>query len=118
MKNLYLCLAVLGFIAPNVFVAIESIETGNILLYTNPVATINGMFANHISSAFIVDLLFIVMVFFIWSYGDAKKNGIKHIGVIWVLTLLFGIAGTFPLYLYLKTRKSHKHELDSENKAT
>ena len=38
-----------------------------------------------------------VLVFFIWSYIDAKKHGIKNIRVIWILTLLFGIAGAFPL---------------------
>ena len=77
MKNLYLVLTILGFIAPNIFVAMETIETGNVLLYANPLATMQGMFANHISTAFIVDLLFIVLVFFIWSYIDAKKHGIK-----------------------------------------
>lgn len=108
MKNLYLVLAILGFIAPNIFVAMESMNTGNVMLYANPMATVKGMFANHISTAFIVDLLFIVFVFFIWSYLDAKKHGIKHIRVIWILTLLFGIAGAFPLYLYLKERKYSK----------
>ena len=105
MKNLYLVLTIFGFIAPNIFVAMETIETGNVLLYANPLATMQGMFANHISTAFIVDLLFIVLVFFIWSYIDAKKHGIKNIRVIWILTRLFGIAGAFPLYLYLKERK-------------
>lgn len=108
MKNLYLVLTILGFIAPNIFVTMVSIETGNVLLYANPIATVQGMFANHISTAFIVDLLFVVMVFFVWSYIDAKKHGIKHIRIIWILTLLFGIAGTFPLYLYLKERKYSK----------
>ena len=64
MKNTYLILAILGFIAPSVLVLLESVETGNILLYTNPLATINGMFANRISSIFMIDLLFAVVVFF------------------------------------------------------
>jgi hypothetical protein len=33
MKNLYLLLAVIGFIVPNIFVAIESVETGNVLFW-------------------------------------------------------------------------------------
>ncbi|MEQ8425560.1 MAG: DUF2834 domain-containing protein, partial [Cyclobacteriaceae bacterium] len=64
MKKLFLILAIVGFIAPNIFVMIVSVETGNILLWLHPGATIRGMFANNISSAFIVDLLFVVMVFF------------------------------------------------------
>ena len=104
MKSLYLILAIIGFIAPNILVAMESIETGNILLYTNPIATVEGMFANRISSIFLIDLLFTVVVFFIWTYMDGRKAGVKNIGIVWVLTLLFGLAGGFPLYLYLKEK--------------
>ncbi|MBT8299517.1 MAG: DUF2834 domain-containing protein [Maribacter sp.] len=104
MRKGYLFLAVIGFIAPNIFVFLETIETGNILFYTNPMATINGMFANTISTAFMVDLLFVVLVFFIWSYHEAKKHGIKRVWLIWILALLFGIAGAFPLFLYLREK--------------
>ena len=103
-KTLYLFLAIIGFIAPTVLVLTESIETGNILLYTNPLATIAGMLANRISTIFIIDLLFAVLVFFIWTYIDGKKYGINRLGLVWLLTLLFGLAGGFPLYLYLKEK--------------
>ncbi len=104
MKNLYLILAIIGFITPSILVAIESLETGNILLYMNPMATIEGMFANRISTIFMIDLLFTVLVFFVWTYFDGKKAGVKNLGVVWVLTLLLGLAGGFPFYLYLKER--------------
>lgn len=104
MKNLYLLLTIIGFIAPSILVTIESVESGNILLYTNPIATIEGMFANRISTIFMIDLLFTVIVFFIWTYVDSKKSGIKNIGLIWILTMLFGLAGGFPLYLYMKEK--------------
>ena len=60
MRKVYLTLAILGFILPTVFVAIESIETGNILLYADPMATLNGMLANRISFIFAIDLFFAV----------------------------------------------------------
>jgi hypothetical protein len=104
MKNLYLILALIGFIAPNIYVAMVSIETGNILLWLDPTATLNGMFGNDISTAFILDLLVVVFVFFIWSYYEAKKYTIKNVWIIWVLTMLFGLAGTFPLFLYLREK--------------
>ena len=72
MKKIYLVLSIIGFLLPNIFVAMESIETGNILLYANPAATIQGMFANRISSIFMIDLLLAVIVFFIWSYQESK----------------------------------------------
>jgi hypothetical protein len=84
-----------------------SVETGNILLLLNPSATLAGMFANRISAAFIVDLLVVVLVFFIWSYTEAKRYNLKNIWIIWMLTILFGMAGTFPLFNYLIERKRH-----------
>lgn len=105
MKNLYLLLAIIGFIVPNIWVMQESIDTGNILLWLHPAATLEGMFANRISTAFIVDLLIVVWIFFIWSYFQAKQAGVKNVWIIWVLTLLFGMAGPFPLFLYIVERK-------------
>lgn len=104
MKRLYLILSIIGFLAPTFLVIMESIETGNILLYTQPLATIEGMFANRIASIFMIDLLVTVMVFFVWSYREAKTYQIKYLGVCWVLTMLLGLGGGFPLFLYLKTK--------------
>ncbi|MFK8010247.1 MAG: DUF2834 domain-containing protein [Saprospiraceae bacterium] len=59
---------------PNYFVLLESVETGNIMLYGNIPATFKGMFANRISTIFIIDLLFGVLVFLLWSYHEAKKK--------------------------------------------
>jgi len=104
MKKIYLTLAIIGFISPSILVSMESLETGNILLYANPIATIEGMFANRISTIFMIDLLFAVFVFFIWSYSEKKKYGIKNVGIVWLLTMLLGLAGGFPLFLYLKEK--------------
>jgi hypothetical protein len=105
MKNTYLILAILGFILPNIPVAIESYETGNVLFWLDPEATWNGMFGNAISSAFIIDLLVAVLVFFIWTYAESKKYGIKNVWLYWVITMLFGLGGTLPLFLYIREKK-------------
>lgn len=104
MKKLYLLLAVVGFILPTILVVIESSETGNILLYANPLKTIEGMFANRISTIFMIDILFAVLVFFIWSYLESKAKKIKGLYIVWVLTMLLGLAGAFPLFLYLREK--------------
>ena len=116
MKKLYLTLSIIGFLAPSVLVALESVETGNILLYTNPIATIEGMFSNRISTIFMIDLLFAVVVFFVWSYVDSKRIGVKGIGLVWVLTILLGLAGGFPLYLYLKEKSIVDNKRNSSDK--
>ncbi len=106
MKKTYLILAIIGFILPNIWVMKVTFETGNILFYGNPVVTTYQAFANDISTAFMADLLFAVLVFMVWSYQEARKFGMKKIGVYWVITFLFGIAGSFPLFLYFREKHS------------
>lgn len=112
MKQLYLILAILGFIAPSILVIMESIDTGNILLFTDPVATTQGMFANRISSIFMIDLLFVLLVFFIWTYHESKKLNIDGLWKIWGLTMLLGLAGGFPLFLYQRELAKDKVNKD------
>lgn len=109
MKRIYLLLALIGFILPNILVFAESLETGNILLYAHPLATLEGMFANRISSVFMIDLLFTVAVFFLWSFQEAKSKGIEKYWISWICTLLFGLAGGFPLFLYQRESQLSRH---------
>ena len=111
MKSTYLVLAILGFIAPNILVLMESMETGNILLYADIAATISSMFANRISTIFSIDLLVAVMVFFVWSFYDSKELNLKNTWQVWLLTMLFGLAGAFPYYLY---RREQAKEVSSQ----
>ena len=104
MKNLYLFLAIVGFITPSVLVFYESIETGNILFWLDPQATLNGMFGNRIAAAFVTDLLCVVLAALIWIIMESKKLGMKNSWVYVVLTLLFGLAGPLPLFLYQREK--------------
>lgn len=104
MKNLYLILAIVGFIAPNILVFNESVETGNILLWLDPAATMNGMFGNRIAAAFVTDLLFVVLAGLIWIVVESRKLGMKNSWLYVVLTLLFGLAGPLPLFLYQREK--------------
>jgi hypothetical protein len=108
MKKIYLILTIIGTILPNVFVVSESITSGNYLLYAHPIDTFNGMFASNISSAFITDLLFVVFLFLIWSYKEAKLHHMKNIYLIWIYTFAFGIAGGLPLFLYFREREKNR----------
>ena len=105
MKKKFLFLTILGTVLPNIFVLRESLQSGNILLYAKPVDTFKAMFASNISSAFIIDLLFIVMLFMVWSYMESKRLGIKNIVFIWIYTFALGIAGGLPLFLYFRQKK-------------
>jgi phosphate/sulfate permease len=110
MKRTYLILAIIGFIVPNIFVMMETVETGNILLWLDAKSTFEAVFLNNITTAFITDLLFVVLVFFVWTYRQALRYRMKNIYIIWIVTLLFGMAGAFPLFLYMReiARKKRK----------
>ncbi len=101
---MYLILTVIGTILPNIFVLKETFTSGNIMLYSRPIDTFQSMFATNISSAFITDLLFIVVLFLIWSYRESRKHNIKNTWLVWLYTFAFGIAGGLPLFLYWKER--------------
>jgi hypothetical protein len=105
VKRLYAVLTVIGYVASNWFVVRESAESGNILLWTHPLDTMAGMFANRIATAFAIDLLLTALVASIWFYSEGKRLGMRRIWVYWVLTLTFGLAGTLPLFLYKRQRR-------------
>lgn len=102
MKRIYLILAIIGFVAPNILVLAETLDNGNILLWTDLGATFSGMFDNRISTIFMIDLLFAVLVFFIWTFNESRIIGTKKMWTTWLLTLLFGLAGGLPLFLYFR----------------
>lgn len=104
MRSLYALLAVAGFIVPNVLVFQESVETGNILLWLDPAATLGGMFGNRITAAFVTDLLCVVLVALVWIVIESKRLNMKNSWVYIVLTLLFGLAGPLPLFLYQREK--------------
>lgn len=104
MRSLYALLAVAGFIVPNVLVFQESVETGNILLWLDPAATLSGMFGNRIAAAFVTDLLCVVLVALVWIVVESKRLNMKNSWIYIVLTLLFGLAGPLPLFLYQREK--------------
>ncbi|MBI1305981.1 MAG: DUF2834 domain-containing protein [Bacteroidetes bacterium] len=108
MKKIYLILAIIGFVLPNIFVIRESLLTGNVLLWLDPKSTIKYMFANNVNSTFSIDLLYVVMIFFIWTYQQSVRYRINNVWIVWLTTGLFGLVGSFPLFLYLRDDKRKK----------
>ena len=104
MKAFYLVAAIGGYAAANFLVVLESIQAGNILLWTRLLDTMSAMFANRISTIFVIDLLFVVLVAFVWMHHEAKRAHVERVWMYWLLTMLFGLAGTLPLFLYVRTR--------------
>ncbi len=104
MKTFYLVATIVGYATVNALMAVESVQRGNVLLWTKPLETMGGMFANRISTIFAIDLLFVVLVVFVWMYDEAKRAHVKRVWLYWLLTMLFGLAGTLPLFLHARAR--------------
>jgi hypothetical protein len=105
MARVYFCLAVIGYLVPNIFTLLESVESGNILFWTNPALTTSELFVNRTTTAFALDLLLAAPVALIWMTREARRIGIQQVWRFWVLALLFGLAGTLPLFLGLRERR-------------
>jgi hypothetical protein len=104
MEHVYFALAVIGYVLPGVPMVRESIETGNILFWTQPDRTTSELFTNRTSTAFALDLVAVVVVALVWMTREARRVGIRAVWPFWVLTATFGLGGTLPLFLGLRER--------------
>ena len=102
MRTIYLGLAIAGYLLSGVPMLMESIQTGNLLFWTDPTRTLTELFANRTSTTFALDLFWVVVVSLIWMAHEAGRIGIRHVWRFWVAALLFGLAGTLPLFLYVR----------------
>jgi hypothetical protein len=105
MQRVYLALSVIGYLAPGVPMLRESARSGNLLFWTDPTRTTIELFANLTSTSFALDLMAVVLVALIWMTREARRVGVPRVWAFWVLTLLFGLGGTLPLFLYFRERR-------------
>ena len=105
IQRLYLPLAIVGFAVPGALMIMESVQTGNILFWTDPARTTQELFANRTSTTFALDLFGVVTVALLWITHEAARIGVRNVWRFWVIALLFGIAGTLPLFLWERERR-------------
>jgi hypothetical protein len=102
MQRVYLVLAALGYLAAGVPMLLESARSGNLLFWTDPARTTGELFANLTSTAFALDLFTVVAAALVWITREAQRLGIPRVWAFWALTLVFGLGGTLPLFLYVR----------------
>jgi hypothetical protein len=105
MQVVYLALAAIGYLAPGVPMVLESARSGNLLFWTDPQRTTSELFVNLTSTAFALDLAAVVIVALVWMTRESRRVGIGRVWAFWLLTLLFGLGGTLPLFLYARERR-------------
>ena len=105
MSRIYLVLAVLGYAIAVPPMILESIRSGNILFWTKPQLTVSELFGNLTSTAFALDAMAVAVVMLVFITREAHRMRIGRVWIYWVLTLLFGVSGTLPLFLAVRERR-------------
>jgi hypothetical protein len=99
-KNIYLFLAIIGFVVPYYFFLQLPGENGfNLPLLIQP------FFANSFMKGAAMDLTISVIVFWIFAFAEANRLQMKNPWVYVLATLLVGLSFALPLFLYFRERK-------------
>ncbi|HSL29842.1 MAG TPA: DUF2834 domain-containing protein [Anaerolineales bacterium] len=99
-KNVYLILAIIGFIAPYYFFLQLPAEGGfNLPLLLQP------LFANNFMRGLSMDLTISVLAFWFFVFAEANRLQMQHPWVYLLATLLVGLSFALPLFLYFRERK-------------
>jgi len=104
MKHLFLILSIIGYAITMIPMLMYSSETGNILFLTDPAATTALLTSSIGVTTFSLDLFVSVFIFLIWVTIDSKKRHSKRAWMWWLICFVFGLAGTLPLYLYVRDK--------------
>ena len=105
MSRVYLGFAVLGYAVSVPPMILESIRSGNVLFWTKPQLTVSELFANLTSTSFALDAMAVAIVMLVFITREAHRMRIGRVWIYWLLTLLFGVSGTLPLFLAVRERR-------------
>ena len=99
-KNIFLVLAILGFIAPYYFFFQLPAENG-----FNLPTLIQPFLANNFMKGIGIDLTISAIVFWIFMFIEANRLKMKNAWVYVLASLLIGMSFALPLFLYFRERK-------------
>jgi len=98
-KNVYLVLAFFGAVLPYSFFA-RFLTSGDTTLG----AFVSQLFVTPPASGFTTDLLITSLVFWIWSYGEARSRGMGNWWAYVAVNLIVGLSCALPAFLYFRAR--------------
>ncbi len=97
MRNFYLAAAIIGTIA-TWFVLFPFFQQNG----PDLPGFVAALFANPAAGAGSTDLIISIVVFWIWSFVDARRNAIRHWWLVLPASLTVGLALSLPLYLFMR----------------
>jgi len=99
-KNIFLILAILGFLAPYFFFVQVPPESASDIP-----ALIGPLFANNLMKGVGMDLTVSVIAFWTFVFVEANRLQMKNPWVYLLATLMVGLSFALPLFLYFRERK-------------
>ena len=99
-KNIFLVLAILGFLAPYFFFVQVPPESA-----LDFPALLQPLFANNFMKGVAMDLTVSVIVFWTFVFVEGNRLQMKNPWVYLLATLLVGLSFALPLFLYFRERK-------------
>lgn len=98
-KHFYLAMAVVGTVIPWLFFGSFFVLQGlDIPLF------LQSLFANGAAAGFSVDVLISLLVFWVWSWRDARQHNVTRWWLVLPASCCVGLSLALPLYLYLRER--------------
>ena len=99
-KEIYLVLAVLGFVAPYLFFATFLLQYGfDLELF------VRQMFETQIAAFFAVDVLISTIALMAFVFNEGPRLGMRNLWIYLVCNLIVGVSLALPLFLYFRERK-------------
>jgi hypothetical protein len=95
LKPLYLIACIAGTVMPWYFFSLFFAQEG-----FDVIALFRNFFGNDAASGAMWDLLVSILIFWVWSFFDARTRGVKHWWIVLPATALVGLSLAMPLYLY------------------
>ena len=97
VKQVYLIAAIVGTVVPWAFFGSFFWQNG-----IDIPAFLGGLFANGAAAGFSADVLISILVFWIWSFVDARRLGIRRWWIVLPFGCTVGLSLGLPAYLYLR----------------
>jgi hypothetical protein len=103
-ENFYIVMMVLGTVLPWLFFAPYFAQTGfDIGQFVQSLFMANGL-----AAGFSTDILLCIGLFWLWSFWDAREQGIRHWWLLLPACSFVGLSLGLPLYLYLRETQPNK----------
>jgi hypothetical protein len=100
MKTVYLILSVIGAIVPYIFF-LQFMASG-----APPDDFVRQLFTTAPAGGFTADLVITSLVFWIWSFGEARRLAMSRWWIYPVANLAIGLSCALPLFLYVRQNRA------------